>query len=115
MDRRKFISSAASAALAVPLRTFAQGEGAVPRVGVLVTTAPSVAFNELVPALRELGYVDGTNILLELRSSAGKPEALPGLAADLVRLNVAVLVAVGPPAVTAAVAATTSRCARSLG
>ena len=105
MDRRTFLYSVASGALTEPLTAAAQRAGTVPRVGVLFTSAPSVTFNELVPALRELGYFDGTNIVLDPRSSAGRPEVLPSLAIELARLNVAVLVAVGPAAVKAAVAA----------
>jgi len=108
MDRRTFLYAVASGAITEPLTAAAQRTGTVPRVGVLYTTAPSVTFNELGPALRELGYFDGANIVLDPRSSAGQPEALSGLATELARLNVAVLVAVGPAAVKAAVKATRS-------
>jgi len=102
-----FLSAVAGGLVFAPGDAASQAR-ATPRVGVLYTSTPSVLFNMLVPSLRELGYTDGTNIVLEPRSSAGHPETLPGLAADIVGLNVAAFVAVGPAAVTAAVAATRS-------
>jgi putative ABC transport system substrate-binding protein len=72
--------------------------------------------------LRELGYVEGQNIAFESRSAEGKYERLPALAADLVRMNVDVVVTSAPPAATAAKQATstipivfTSAIARRLG
>jgi putative tryptophan/tyrosine transport system substrate-binding protein len=56
--------------------------------------------------LRELGYVEGQNIAIELRSADQKYDRLPGLAAELVRLKVSVIVAATPPAVQAAQRAT---------
>jgi putative ABC transport system substrate-binding protein len=55
-----------------------------------------------------LGYIDGRNITLELRSGNGKPEAIPALVIELVRLNPAALLVVGSAAVKAAIAATRS-------
>src|ERR1700675_3526546 len=108
MDRRMFMEALAVGFVTAPHVAIAQTTGAVPRVGVLlqtVTTA-SATLNLLEPALRERGYTSGKDIVLEARSSGGKPEALPGLAADLVRRNVTVMVAVGPAAVKAAIDAT---------
>ena len=56
--------------------------------------------------LRELGYVEGKNIVVEWRSADGKPDRLPALAAELVRLKVDVIVTAGPPATRAAKEAT---------
>jgi putative ABC transport system substrate-binding protein len=70
----------------------------VPRVGFL-TSSPSVfpdrneAFRQ---GLRELGYVEGKNIVIEWRYAEGKPDRFPGLAAELVRLKVDVIVAGNP-------------------
>src|SRR5579872_1849405 len=108
MNRRTFICTVAGGFVGAARDVSSQHRGSVPLVGVLYTAAPSVTFNELVPALRELGYTNGTNIALEPRSSSGQPESLPSLATDIVRLNVAAFVAVGPAAVKAAVAATRS-------
>jgi len=90
-----------------PLAADAQA-GQVPRIGIL---APGAATPIIVPfrqALRELGDVEGQNVALEFRSSDGSPERLPGLAAELVRLKVDVIVAVSNLAVAAAQKATTT-------
>jgi putative ABC transport system substrate-binding protein len=58
--------------------------------------------------LRELGYVEGKNVVIEFRTSGGKPERLPELAAELVRLKVDVIVADTAGEVTAAKNATTT-------
>jgi putative ABC transport system substrate-binding protein len=58
--------------------------------------------------LRELGYVEGKNIIIEWRSAVGKPDRLPALAAELVSLNVEVLVSYGPTPTRVAKKATTT-------
>jgi putative ABC transport system substrate-binding protein len=107
MNRRNFVCAMAGGIVLAPREVYPQA-GAAPRVGVLFTTTPSVLFDLLVPALRDLGYADGTNIALVPKSSAGHPGSLPALAADIVRQDVTAFVAVGPAAVEAAVAATRS-------
>ena len=62
----------------------------------------------LIAGLRELGYVEGKNIIIEYRWAEGKYERLPGLAAELVQMKVDVIVAAGSPAVQAAQQATTT-------
>ena len=81
--------------------------GRMPRIGVL---SPSADFflNTLRQGLRELGYIEGRNILLEYRSADGRAERLPDLAAELVRLKVDVMVTVTPPGVRAAKQATST-------
>ena len=59
-------------------------------------------------SLREIGYVDGQNIMIEWRFAKGKAELLPELAAELVRLKVDVIIASGTPAIQAAKQATTT-------
>src|SRR5689334_22522132 len=78
-------------------------------VGVLVPGAPDPnAFLEVLrQGLRETGYTDGQNILLDVRSAEGKAERLPELAAELVRRRVDVIVGFQTPAVQAAKEATT--------
>ena len=56
--------------------------------------------------LRELGYVEGKNIIIEYRNAGGKFDRLPALAAELVRLKVDVIVTGGPPSARAAKEAT---------
>lgn len=107
--RRKLLVALGAGALAAPFVSFAQQQGKVWRVGFL-SAAPgfasfAAAFRQ---GLRELGYSDGKNILIELRSAEGKPGLLPGMAADLVRLKVDVIVAVQTPAVQAAKQATSA-------
>ena len=58
--------------------------------------------------MRELGYVEGKNLVIEWRFADGQYERLPGLAAELVQLKVDVIVAGGPPAIIAAQKATTT-------
>lgn len=85
----------------------AQGQqpaGKVPRVGFLTTGFQgSIAhlLEGFKQGLREYGYVEGQNILVELRYGEGKAERLPTLAAELVRLNVDVIVAIPNPAIEA--------------
>ena len=76
----------------------AQQEAKVFRIGAVSAGAPRssphwVAFER---RLGELGYVEGRNVSIEFRSAEGKPERFPGLLADLVRLRVDVILAVGP-------------------
>jgi len=107
--RRQFLINA-GALLAVPLPAFAQQPAAtIPRIGFLgVSTstawAPRVAaFRE---GLRDLGYVEGRNIVIEFRFAEGQYDRLPELAAELVRLKVDVIVTHSAPGALAAKQAT---------
>ena len=96
-------------ALNVP--TEAQQPTKIPRIGFLIATATSVntARNEAFrQGLRELGYVDGKNIIIEWRSAEGKADRLAGLAADLVGLKVDIIVSGGPSTTRAAKQATST-------
>ena len=81
----------------------------IPRIGFLGATSLSTnsarveAFRQ---GLRELGYVEGKNIVIEYRWAEGKTERLPDLAAELVRLKVDIIVTPGPPVTRAAKEAT---------
>ena len=88
----------------VPVAARAQESAKVPRIGVLVPPSPLVdAFKQ---GLRELGYVEGRNIVVEHRAPEG-PEQLPQLAAELVRLKVDVIVAASQAAMAARQATST--------
>jgi putative ABC transport system substrate-binding protein len=95
MNRRTFIVTAA-ALLTAPLAAEGQLAATVPRIGFLtminLAGAPHApeAFRQ---GLRDLGYVEGRNVVIEYRNAEGKPERLPALAAELVRLKVDVIVA----------------------
>jgi len=93
------------ALLAAPLPTDAQQVGKAYRVGYLSSAA--TVFEPFRQALREHGYVEGQNLVMEPRLAAGRLDRLPALAADLVRARVDVIVAVSPPAIQAAKEATT--------
>ena len=92
-----------------PLTGEPQQVGKVPRIGILWSFSPIIA-SPFADAFRQglggLGYVEGQNIALEERWADGRYERLPDLAADLVRLNVDVLVTVATPATQAAQQAT---------
>ena len=79
----------------------------VARIGMLNSGSPPTPLVEsFKQGLRELGYVEGKNLLLEIRWGEGKLERLPALAAELVRLKVDVIVALTSPSVLAAKQAT---------
>ena len=92
-----------------PLAAEAQSAGKVYRIGFILTAAPDEA-GHLVKALdeglRELGYVEGRNIVFERRFAEGKQERLPPLAAELVRLNVDIIVTGSNPVIAAVKQAT---------
>jgi putative ABC transport system substrate-binding protein len=87
----------------------AQQPGKVPRIGFLSTVSPSTLSSRVDSfrqGLRELGYVEGKNIVIEWRYGDGKLDRLPALAAELVRLKVDVIVTAAPPVTRAAKQAT---------
>ncbi len=116
IDRRTFFGTLAGSLLAAPLAAEAQPAGKAARIGVLSPGSPSgagrnpsdlaVLFAAFREGLRELGYVEGQNIKIESRWAEGNYDRLPGLAADLVRLKVDVIVTYGTPASQAAKRAT---------
>jgi len=74
----------------------AQQQAKVPQIGFLSESKGSASNAEaFVQGLRKLGYVEGKNISIETRNTMGKPERIPGLAAELVRLKVDVIFAPG--------------------
>jgi len=109
IDRRRFVG--ALAATAVVPYSGAQPVGKVYRIGYIQTATPDEqarltrAFED---ALRELGYVEGRNAVFERRFAWGKQERLPELAAELVRLNVDVIMTGGNPVIAAVKQATST-------
>jgi putative ABC transport system substrate-binding protein len=110
MDRRAFVAVVAGGFLVAANIARPQPIRKVATVGILhsspAATFSSSGITAIRNGLRDLGYVEGQNIVLEFRSATGGPEQLPGYAAELVRLNADVIVAIGPPAVRAAKDAT---------
>jgi len=97
--------------LAAPLAAEAQAPAKFPRIGYLNVLSPTDNAHTLEAfrqGLRELGYVEGQNIAIEYRFAEGRPERLPALAAELVRLKVDVIVTGAPPAPQAAKQATST-------
>jgi putative ABC transport system substrate-binding protein len=98
MDRRVFMGALTGGLLATPLAAEAQPAAKVYRIGLLGTvplTDPGTSriWDGFLEGLRQLGYVEGQNIVIERRFSEGRYERLPALAAELVRLKVDVIVA----------------------
>ena len=110
MDRRTFIAGMSGGGLlAAPLAAEAQRAGKVPRIGYLhVVPRPLPFLQMLGQGLRDLGYVEDQDFAFEYRSADGKVERLPTLAADLVHLNVDLIVTSTAPAARAAKEATTT-------
>jgi putative ABC transport system substrate-binding protein len=112
VDRRRFLGTLAGGLVAAPLAAEAQQAGKVARIGYLVTgsleSLEPTRVDALRQGLREHGYVEGQNILIEYRAADGRVERLPALAAELARLKVDVLVAVATPGGRAAQQATTT-------
>jgi putative ABC transport system substrate-binding protein len=106
MDRRTFIGTLAGGLLAAPIAAAAQSGSKVHRVGYL-STAGSV-FEPFRQGLRELGYVEGQNLVLDARLAHGRLDRLPALAAELVRMRPDVIAAVSSPAIRATKQATTT-------
>jgi len=110
-SRRQVVIGSSAVILFAPFAAFPQGSVAnVPRIDYLQASMPqngsSNFLEDFRQGLRELGYVEGKNVQLEVRWGEGKLERLPALAEELVRLNVDVIVAVNSPAVLAAKQAT---------
>jgi putative tryptophan/tyrosine transport system substrate-binding protein len=111
LRRRQFITLLSGAAAAWPLAARAQQSGRVWRIGVLETTSidlNAANFEAFRQSLRDLGYIEEQNLIIEYRSAEGRGERFADLAADLLRLNVDLIVTRGTPAVLAAKGATTT-------
>jgi hypothetical protein len=110
MDRRRFLLTSLAGALAAPLGAEAQQAGKMYRIGFL-QTVPDTPRTKLLEVfrqgLRDLGYVEGQNIVIEHRVSR-EPKDNPGLLADLIGRRIDLLVTWTTPALVAAKQATTT-------
>jgi putative ABC transport system substrate-binding protein len=109
MDRRTFVCSVAGSLLVTPLAARAQQAGKVYRIGILEAIPASqnaANLDALRKGLREMGYVEGRNLIIEYRSADGRAERFPDLTSELIRLKVDLIVTRGTPAARAAKNAT---------
>ena len=107
--RRAFLIAGAAWSVLVCARAAGAQPAKIPRIGWLQLHAHSESRHAaFLQGLRELGYVEGQNIVIERRAAGGKEDRLPLLAAELVRIRIDVLVALEPPAVIAAMNSTTT-------
>ena len=109
--RRVFLGTLACGLLTAPLAVGAQPTGKVPRIGWLggptrETAQPFV--RPFLQGLKDLGWIEGQNIVIEWRFAGGRAERLPGLAAELVQLRVDLIVVPSTPTALAAKNATTT-------
>ena len=102
LARRRFLALVSGGLLAAPLGAEAQQARKVPRIGYLDGGASSLFHESFRQGLREVGYVEGQNILVEYRWYEGRIDRARDLAAEFARQKVDVLVAVGPPGALAA-------------
>jgi len=112
INRRIFLGMMGGGLLAAPLAVEAQQTGKVYRLGILhpgtLVLSDPVSLGTLIPKLlRDLNYVEGQNLSVNLKYAHGNFDLLPSLARELVQLRVDVILAVGSSAVRAAKHATT--------
>ena len=111
MNRRTFVGAVASALLTMPLATEAQHSGGVPRIGYLVVNRAEVSRGPLAAfrqGLRERGWIEGQNIVIEVRYAEGHVDQLPALVAELIGLKVDIIVTTSSSTTWAAKDATRS-------
>lgn len=104
MERRTFVVGVAGGFIARPPAARAQRTGKLYRIGILEAipaTQNAANLDALRRGLRDLGYVEGQNLIIEYRSADGRAERFPELASELVRLKVDLIVTRGTPAAKA--------------
>ena len=111
--RRKLLTAIGLCALAVPVCSFAQQQGKIWRVGFLANgsrpaSLETSSLGGFPRAMRELGYVEGKNLVIDWRFAEGKQALFNSLATELVQLNVDVMVAATSTGIAAAQRATTT-------
>src|SRR5450432_4235148 len=112
-NRRRLVVALGASSLLASFGSLAQTPGKVWRVGFLTLRSRPDSFDANVfgafrAGMRELGYVEGKNLIIEWRFADGKPERLAGLAAELVQRNVDVIVTAASQPTSAAQKATTT-------
>src|SRR5216684_819965 len=107
MRRRDVITLVSGAAASWPLGALAQQLGKICRMG-FIAHGQERFYDALFEGLQEFGYVEGQNLIVERRYAKGRAERFPEFAAEMVRLNVDVIVVVTTPAALAVKKATTT-------
>src|SRR6266581_4475163 len=97
MNRRTLV--AGLCAMALISAAGAQQSGTIPKIGIITIGVPASSphLEAFRQGLRGHGYIEGKNIVLEYRFAQGQTDRLAGMAAELVRLNVSVIVTEGTP------------------
>jgi putative ABC transport system substrate-binding protein len=113
VDRRTFVASATGSVLALPFGALAQQPDRVWRIGFFYfgtrqSSLDTGRYNAFVQGMRELGYVEGKNLVIDARFGDGKIDRLTLIATELVQSNVDAIVATGSPVYSALRFATTS-------
>jgi putative tryptophan/tyrosine transport system substrate-binding protein len=102
MERRRLLLTSLAAVLVAPLDGHAQPPAKIARIGILATEFPEA----LRQSLRDLGYIEGRNVVFEIRETRGRTDRINDLAGELARLKVDVIVGTNPAAVFGARRAT---------
>jgi putative ABC transport system substrate-binding protein len=105
MKRREFVALMGGSLLSLSRPLAASAQRKVPLIGVLMTSGPEL-LGPYREALRELGYIEGQTVEFEMREARGQTDRLPGMAEELVRAKVDIIVASQTPAAIAAKNAT---------
>jgi putative ABC transport system substrate-binding protein len=108
MQRRAFITLLGGATAAWPLTARAQRVGRVWRIGFITHVRNDLAYASLSEHLREFGYIEGQNIIVERRYAEGRAERFQEFAAEMVRLKADVVITTTTPAAIAVKDATTT-------
>jgi ABC-type uncharacterized transport system substrate-binding protein len=110
VDRRRFLQTVSASLLVTPRAAEAQQAAKIARIGYLATNLAANPYlhEAFRQGLRDLGYVEGRDLVIDYRSAEGKIERLPALAAELIALKVDVIVTATTPHALAAKRATTT-------
>lgn len=102
ITRRKLLTAFSAGAIAAPFANLARAQGKMARIGFFYLGSRQSAletgrYNAFVQGMRDLGYVEGKNLIIESRYADGNSDRLPALAAELIKANIDVIVATGAP------------------